>query len=856
MIKSYYRHSRRKVTIGAVFALLFKNFIKRKLLLFSLIILLITIPIFTLILRNKSTVEAAWMDEAWLFRKAISIPSHTTLETNVYVSVPTFDATDTTKFQADCGDLRFTKQNGELLPYFVVDCDATADIHVKFDSLPAGATTYYMYYGNSTAANGFTAVDFTTAASGLGVQALATEEKSAGPVAYWKFDEGQGDTAFDSTINANNGTTTGSTWQTEDQCISGKCIYVNQSSTISIGNSSSLNITDAISVSVWVKPTTITGVIPILSRAIYQSPYSGYSLEIHSGKPTILINGGRENGAIQRCNEIIEINKFSHLIWVRNSSNASKIYINGRECTYSSSINISQTSVATTIGIGSKLSKNNIAPYTNYANRTYNRMYDIGGWGGDDAEVYYYANSGYDNLPYKKMIKTAGGTGGSYVNDYEGFSIEDSKKYIVSSWMKASRTESNVLSYALDLNRGSDNAYRLGSNINLTTSWQNIYWTYNAGVGHSGSYRSRGIVYIDNNLPVEIYWSGFQVEEVTGTDQTTPTQRFTGILDEIKIYPYARTAAQIKADFASKGAGSVKGTSAALGTNAKNSDALSNGLVGYWKMDEASWNGSANEVIDYSGNNNHGVGVGSTKPSTGTGKFGNGGVFDGVSQYINGGTNSSLNLVPRTNAMTFSLWVSVPAEVSTIGYLLSKKDTGVATTTQYGIYYTVDGILTFNLGSSSTTVNSGDLRGAGWKHIVLTVPASITGAKFYINGTEQAFSSGTGDIGTATASYSTLIGARHDSSESSSALYYTGSIDEVRVYNRALSGAEVSTLYNYAPGPIRYYKLDDASGTTPVDSSGNSATGSINGNPLWAPGKFGKGLKLDGVGDSLQISSF
>ena len=147
MIKTYYRHSRMKFTVRSVSRMLFKNFIRRKILIFSLIALLVILPISYMVFKNKSTVEAAWMNDNWGFRKAISIPSHTTLETNVYVAVPTFDATDTTKFQADCGDLRFTKQNGEQLPYYVVDCDATANIHVQFDSLPAGASTYYMYYG-------------------------------------------------------------------------------------------------------------------------------------------------------------------------------------------------------------------------------------------------------------------------------------------------------------------------------------------------------------------------------------------------------------------------------------------------------------------------------------------------------------------------------------------------------------------------------------------------------------------------------------------------------------------------------------------------------------------------------------
>jgi len=122
------------------FGLVWRAIIERKILVFSLLFLLVTLPILYLVIKYRTPIEVAWYNDAWSYRKAVSIPSHTTLETNVYVTVPTFDATDTSKFQVDCGDVRFTKQNGEQLPYYVVDCDATANIHVQFDSLPAGVT--------------------------------------------------------------------------------------------------------------------------------------------------------------------------------------------------------------------------------------------------------------------------------------------------------------------------------------------------------------------------------------------------------------------------------------------------------------------------------------------------------------------------------------------------------------------------------------------------------------------------------------------------------------------------------------------------------------------------------------------
>ncbi len=101
-----------------------------------------------------------------------------------------------------------------------------------------------------------------------------------------------------------------------------------------------------------------------------------------------------------------------------------------------------------------------------------------------------------------------------------------------------------------------------------------------------------------------------------------------GNLDEIMFYAYARNADQVKADYLGPR------IMATLGKQA--SDPLTNGLVGYWKMDEATWSGTLNEVIDSSNNGNHGQAKGATngKAYPAIGKYGNGGSLDGVDDYI------------------------------------------------------------------------------------------------------------------------------------------------------------------------------------------------------------------------------
>ena len=53
---------------------------------------------------------------------------------------------------------------------------------------------------------------------------------------------------------------------------------------------------------------------------------------------------------------------------------------------------------------------------------------------------------------------------------------------------------------------------------------------------------------------------------------------------------------------------------------------LRRGLISYWRMEGPLWDGTANEVIDSSGNGHHGTSVGATNIAGG--KLERGGDFD------------------------------------------------------------------------------------------------------------------------------------------------------------------------------------------------------------------------------------
>ena len=93
---------------------------------------------------------------------------------------------------------------------------------------------------------------------------------------------------------------------------------------------------------------------------------------------------------------------------------------------------------------------------------------------------------------------------------------------------------------------------------------------------------------------------------------------------------------------------------------------------------------------------------------------------------------------------------------------------------------------------------------------------------------------------------------------------FGGRLDDVRIYNRALSADEVKKLYEWAPGPVAWWKFDEKSGTTAYDSAasttysgGNHGTtndGANNtGMDCSKPGKYGTACDFDGIDDRIYF---
>jgi len=141
-----------------------------------------------------------------------------------------------------------------------------------------------------------------------------------------------------------------------------------------------------------------------------------------------------------------------------------------------------------------------------------------------------------------------------------------------------------------------------------------------------------------------------------------------------------------------------------------------------------------------------------------------------------------------------------------------------------------------------------DIAPAGeWSFIVLTNSgvAEAEGLKLYRNSAVP--------VGNTTGAASVLwLDNYCRLGNNSTTLAYKGIVGEVRIYDRELSTTEITTLYNGqdVTGNLRgFWKLDEGSGDTAYDSSGNNNHGSLVNDPVWfiggdivdETGEFGSG---------------
>jgi len=217
---------------------------------------------------------------------------------------------------------------------------------------------------------------------------------------------------------------------------------------------------------------------------------------------------------------------------------------------------------------------------------------------------------------------------------------------------------------------------------------------------------------------------------------------------------------------------------------------FTHGLIGHWAFDD----GSGTTASDSSGYGNNGtVSTGLSSVQWVSGKKGGAIDFDGVDDYVDCGNDV---LFDSSRPLTVSFWAKLHSYGVAYPLPLILK---TEQSTGFNFFYsTRPSYGGFNFGSSSNFVR---LRTAGnigssftgvWKHFVMVYDGTDRTAnasyKLYLGGIKQSL------VNSSAFSATPLIN-NITTSVSPTCPFY-GLIDDVRIYNRALSAAEVEAMYN------------------------------------------------------------
>jgi hypothetical protein len=202
-----------------------------------------------------------------------------------------------------------------------------------------------------------------------------------------------------------------------------------------------------------------------------------------------------------------------------------------------------------------------------------------------------------------------------------------------------------------------------------------------------------------------------------------------------------------------------------------------NGLVAAYSMDQ----GSGTSLADVSGTGNTGAISGATWSAGG--KFGSALSFNGSGNIVTVADAASLDL---TTGMTLEAWVQ-PSALGNAWRTVLFKETGGGMV--YDLY--ANGTATvnrptaeINIAGDKTVAGTAALATGAWTHLAATYDGA--NLRLYVNGTLVGTKAQTGAIATSTGAL--RIGSNTVYSE-----HYAGLIDEVRIYNRALSASEIQT---------------------------------------------------------------
>jgi hypothetical protein len=854
---------------------------------------------------GEKTVEATWWNDSWLYRKSITVNgsqvvgSHTDFPFLLSIT----DVNLAYSAKADGADIAFADSQGQKLSHEIESYASTTGALMAWIRIPvlsAGQDfSVYMYYGNPTASD----------------QQNAEGVWQSNYSAVWHMKGAAGAMEYDSTSNNNDLSVTGTVGATSTAKLGpAREIAANGNHYLSVADNSTLDGMQKLTFQAWVRDTQgDTSARAFISKRDSITSQISYTAFVFTSRYFFFDNGNADGSSsdtrINTDTETCSQNNWQMLHFVfdgtKPSASRKEIFLNGTSALVGSASMTAITNTTSSLKVGifndayptswvgqfdevrilrDALSADWIATeYNNHNNPA--SFITVGEMEiGKNPFIYFSFNQNYGTDVYDESSSKYTGaiTGAAWKPESEcrsgaclsfdgtddvvsvaGFKFPISNKFTISKFvnLKALATGKPIIgqwgssqnNLLVKLDDTSSDELKICLASSLTDNCTNYAVTTNADLAIN-QWRNIQVVY-DGSLAanankLKLYLDGVEKNlSFTGTIPSTSQNGSSGALtigansgtftkafiDEFKAYAYVRTADQVKQDYNAAGAGisSKKGASVTFGSASDNW--FNDGLAAYWKMDESSWSGAAGEVIDATGNGHNGTVTGSA--NTHVGRFGYGANLDGTDDYISVSSPAG-GALDFTGDFTLSVWVKPDVTLSVNTHIIGKT---------YASSYTLG---RHNEGASDrkiayyvkgTRIAGGYLDYGKWELITATYNVEKQEAILYQQGKVVASGIAAPPLGNNSANFT--IGD----------IAFDGKIDEVRLYNRTLSPQEVEKLFLYAPSPIVRIKMDELSGGTAYDTSGNANHGSITA-ALWGAGKLGGALSFDGSSSYVNIS--
>ncbi|HBG77354.1 MAG TPA: hypothetical protein DDW84_00700 [Phycisphaerales bacterium] len=588
------------------------------------------------------------------------------------------------------------------------------------------------------------------------VTALYGQAPQSGLVAHWKLDETSGNVAYDS-AGTNNGTVSGALWTAGK--IDGGLDFDGTNDYVDCGNNSSLDVGGgSFSVAAWVKRPVVNGVYDIVAKRLPSAPYTGWTFEMfwwNDNNWHIKLWTPQEHEA--ECHFAFEANTWYHVAAVRDAANSQIFYyVNGQ---LAASLPFSNADISNTakLSIG-RLSEENNQYFKGPIDDV--RLYN---YALSDEEVavlygqapplphvattYHVATTGLDSnagttqatafATIQKGINTA--VDGDIVVVWPGTYDQQANFNGKAITVKSADAEPAVISNSSDYAFVFENAEESSSVLQNFIIAKGCFAVYASG----SSPTIKNLTIVDNYFGIDAY------------DDATPAvsnciflnNRFGDIegADTQYSWPFDRTA------------------------------------VACWSFEET----TGTKVYDGVGDSD-GTITGATREPNGL--LGRAMSFDGSGDYITVPSNASLNI---TGDITIAAWVKPTNFSSSIRYIAIKP---------YAYHLAIKNAnpvfaIFYSSGSSARSIEKAftDLAFTAnqWNYIVVKKQGSTM--KAWLNGKESVQTTTYSYPAISVSTYPFVIGTVI--APSSLPYYFVGQIDEVALFDRALSTKEIENYY-------------------------------------------------------------